>query len=89
MNNAKKYLFIILCILVLCLHVWNTTMVLCDARGGQKMASDPLELALQMVVSHHVWVLGIKSGPSARAATALKHLAISPALQRNFLNKGQ
>lgn len=35
-------------------------------------ASDPLELALQMLVSHQVWVLGTETRSSERAAFALK-----------------
>lgn len=37
------------------------------AEGGQKRELDPLELDLQEVVGHTLWVLGIESGSSARA----------------------
>lgn len=35
---------------------------------GQKRVLDSLELVLQVVVSHLMWVLGIKLRSSARAA---------------------
>ena len=41
--------------------------------GGQKRPSDPLELELQVAVSHLVWVLGTKLGSSVRAAKTLSH----------------
>lgn len=37
-----------------CLHVYLYTMYVVGAHGGQKKTSDPLELVLQMVVSHQV-----------------------------------
>ena len=39
----------------------------CACRGW-KRASDPLELELYMVLSHHVWVMGTKLGSSAKTA---------------------
>ena len=36
-------------------------------QGGKKKASDPLELKLQAVVSHLMWVLGTAPGSSATA----------------------
>ena len=44
---------------------------------GQKRATVPLELELQMVVTHHVG-----AGSFARAASAYNHWAISPAHQQ-------
>ena len=44
---------------------------------GQKRATVPLELELQMVVTHHVG-----AGSFARAASASNHWAISPARQQ-------
>lgn len=45
-----------MCVLPACMY----TTCMPGARGGQKRMSDPLELELQMVESHHV-VLGNKS----------------------------
>jgi hypothetical protein len=42
----------------------------CSAHRGQERAPDSLELELQMVVSC-LWVLGIKTGSSGRAASDL------------------
>ena len=42
------------------------------ARGGQKSLSDPRELELQMLGSHHV-VLGSKARSFGRAARAFNH----------------
>jgi hypothetical protein len=39
-------------------------------QGGQRRASEFLELKLQMVVNHH-WALGIKPRSSGRVASAL------------------
>ena len=44
-----------------------------SAHRGQEKAPDLLELELQMVVSHLVWVLEIELGSSARAMSALNH----------------
>ena len=37
---------------VFCLYVWMCTICIPNACGGQRRASDPLELELQKVVSH-------------------------------------
>ena len=55
------------------------------ARGGQKSLSDPRELELQMLGSHHV-VLGINLGLSGLMASILTHWAISPATSHQPLN---
>lgn len=39
---------------------------------------DPLELGLQMLVSH-MWVLGMSLGPLQRAVSALNHHIVTPA----------
>jgi hypothetical protein len=39
-------------------------------QAGQKTASDPLELKLQMVVSHPVWMLVMELRSSVRTASA-------------------
>lgn len=49
------------------------------ACGGQKRSLDPLELELQMVVSHLMWVLQTEPRSSAEAASAMNNWAISPA----------
>lgn len=38
---------------------------------GQKKASGPLELELQAVLSHLIWMLGTKCRPSGKAVCAL------------------
>lgn len=45
---------------------------MCNHRH-QKRASDPVELELQAIVSHPLWVLGTKLGP-ARAASTVNHV---------------
>ena len=47
--------------------------------GGRNKGPDPLEVELQKVVGHLLWVLGIKPGSSERAARALNHSVVSPA----------
>lgn len=59
---------------------------------GPERTSDPLELELQVTVSHLMWVLGTKSlSPGRAAAHALNHqymlLTISPAL--SFITRTQ
>jgi hypothetical protein len=48
-----------------------------DAHKGRcprrPWASDTLEMGLQRVVSHPVWVLGIQPGSHVRAGDALNH----------------
>jgi len=56
----------------------------CRCHGGQKRASDPLELELQAVVNCPIWVLGATLEASARGASTLTGRAISPALYPNF-----
>jgi hypothetical protein len=48
------------------------------ALGGQKRASDPLELELQAVVSCLVWVMGSELRPSGRAVSDLNHWVVTP-----------
>lgn len=52
-----------------CVGVWSVCMSAPSVHRDQKRA-DPLELALQMVVSCH---MGIKHVSSGKAANALKH----------------
>ena len=39
-----------------CLHVYMHTSWVPDIHGGQKNISEPLELELKMIVSHHGYV---------------------------------
>lgn len=55
----------------LCLY----TMHMLDPFGGQKRMLNSLELQLQTVVSHSLWVLGIKPRLSGRTASALAPLS--------------
>jgi len=68
-------LFFNLFMWVFCLHVH-----LCARRGHQ--------IPLQMVVSHHVVLLGIELRPSGRAVSALNLWAISPSSCFLFLETG-
>lgn len=43
------------------MSVWASLHVSTVAHGGQKRASDPMELKLHVVVSHQVWALGTYS----------------------------
>lgn len=52
------------------LRTWMWTTCEPGALGGQKRMSDPLELELQMIMSHHK-VLGIQPRSSERAVQAL------------------
>lgn len=45
-------------------------------RGGQRRASNTLDLELQIFVSFLTWVVGTKDGPSVREMYALKHCVI-------------
>lgn len=54
------------------------------AGRGRKRAKDLLELELRAVVSHTMWVLGIKHGSSGREPSALNLSAISPAYLLKF-----
>ena len=79
------YVFLCVCVCVCvcmcaCVHVY----IGADTHRALKRAPDSLELELQVVVSHLMWVLGMESRSSARATHALKHLAISPAPGLNF-----
>lgn len=62
------YLGICLCVCVGCVYICE-----CSAHGEQKRTFDPVELELQVVVSHPMWVLGTRLGSSSRAVCALKH----------------
>lgn len=65
----------------MCMHHWNA-----GAHGIQKRVLDLLNW-IQAVLSHLIWVLGSKPEFSARAASALKHGAISPASEGIFIYK--
>lgn len=54
------------CMSMFCLHVCMCTTLIPGARGVEERMSDPLELELEMFMSHHS-VLGIRS--SARTST--------------------
>lgn len=41
--------------------------------NSQRLVLGPLEMELQVVVRHLIWVLGPKLWPSSRAANILKH----------------
>lgn len=61
------YVYVCVCHLVCVYHM--------HAGGckSQKRTLDPLELELQEVVSHPMWVLGIQPGSTIRAANSFKY----------------
>lgn len=67
----KKFTFI-LCVWVFCLACMSVHRLRALPMEEQKRASDPLELKLQAVVSHHVGAWnGTQALSSGRAASAL------------------
>ena len=48
-------------------------LCICSAHGVQKRASQPLEMELEMVMSHPIWALGTEPRSSARSASVLNH----------------
>jgi len=74
-----------LCTWVFCQYLYMSTMCVLDTCGSQKRVSDPLELELQMVVSH-MWVPGTELRSSARAVSTSDCWASLPALYSDFLN---
>ena len=70
------YVCLLVCICVLlCVHTCACLPVyaqqMCTALGGQKRVLDILELQLQVVVSHLMWVLETKLRSSTRTINAL------------------
>ena len=61
------------------LHIWTIS----NAQGDKKRESDLLKSELQTIVCLHAGD-GNESGSSARAASALNHSAIAPALKNYF-----
>lgn len=64
-----------MCICALCV---------CSTYRGQKEESDPLKLALEVVIKHHISA-GSQTGSSERASIALNHHASSPAPVKTLL----
>lgn len=65
-----------------CMYVCICAMyAICE---GQKRAIDPLELKLQVVVRHLMWVLETKSGPLGESSKSL--LTTEPSLRPPFIN---
>lgn len=50
----------------------------CNALGDEKRVLCSLELELQVVVSHPMWVLGTEPWFPARAASTLRHQTTPP-----------
>lgn len=86
-DSSSKFMFQVLCahtfsiyflrVWIFCSHVCLCTIHMPDALPGEKRASDPLKLHLEIIVSHQVasgnWTLG----SSARARSALNCWAFS------------
>ena len=64
--NLKKIYFVCVCV---CLLDFIYTICTQKPHGAQKL-SEPLELEVQVVLSHLIWVLGTEPRPSGRAASA-------------------
>lgn len=65
--------------LLVCLYTWCVP----GTYGGRmKRASDPLDLKLQTVVSHHMWGLELEPRSFGRASSSLNHwgVALAPYL---------
>lgn len=56
------------------------------AQGSQKRVHDPLELQLQVGLSHWIWLLRTKFESSTRAASILYHSSLSPTFFLMILN---
>ena len=67
----EHYFILILRVCVFCLRCVSVPCA-CSAHGGQKKLLVPLELELQMVVSHYVGA-GNGTHVSGRASSALNH----------------
>lgn len=61
-----------LCVFVCCVTTYTGTP------RDQGRGLDALELGLQAIVSHLVWVLGIKLGSFGRAVSAVNHWTLYP-----------
>lgn len=70
------FVFIFAC---MCMSVPHVCAV--SSCRGQKRILEPLGLEWQIVVSPHLWVLGIKAGFSAGETSAVSHGATEPRLQ--------
>lgn len=56
-----------------------------SAQRGQKRASDPLELELEVIMNFSTWVLGIKLRSTWRTAGPLNHYVISLVPHLSFI----
>lgn len=76
-SKSNAGLFVFKIYVIICVYVWCTlvpaTGMSVPAYKGQKKASDPLEMALQAIVSHLTWELGTEFQSSTRATSALIH----------------
>lgn len=61
------------------MYVWGRGQLIgdCSASQGQKMLSDPMELGLQVLVSHNTFVRAAKPGSPWRASV-LENQLLSP-----------
>lgn len=69
-------IYFVVWVWMFCLHVYLHTICPCRKIRGHR--GWELELELQVVVSHLIWVLGIEPGSSRRESNALNHQTISP-----------
>ena len=70
-------IYIVACVWMFHLHVYLHTT--CPWRKIEGIQGWKLELELQVVVNHLIWVLGIEPGSSRKESNALNHQTISPA----------
>ena len=63
-----------MCMSVLPAYIYLCTTCMPGIHGGQKRASDPLDLEL-LATTSPIWMLGTKLGPSERVLSALNHEA--------------
>ena len=78
-NHFSNYLyFVCVCVCMdvcVCMLVYVTCVQVPTEAREEEL--DPLDLKLQVVVSHPMWVLGTELGSSGRAASSINHHAIS------------
>lgn len=56
---------------------------MCSAHKGQKRLLDPLELELQAVVSHAIWMLGLDLN-SLQCVLLTTELSLAPQIKKAF-----
>lgn len=71
----------------MCLFI-NMNIICMQCPWMSKEGNDPLELEIQVIVSHLLWVLGSEAGSSERSshALSLRDITKVPCFPRNTVN---